>query len=156
MINGVLLYYFSILEISLLQICERLPLLITNGEPFSEFRNKHPKLSNLNQMAGYINYKSHINIKINPIWQNIKDFQTVRNIIIHSPIVPLNKLNTIKSITNRNKGMIIFDKYSHSIKIKIDYLENVINSAYFFLESVISEIWNLDKCEFNKKSNELK
>lgn len=144
LIRGGILYFYSHFEIKLLSICKRLPILISNCEEFYKFsddplnRNK----SKLDKISKYLLCKADVDIKNLKKWQSIKDFKEIRDYVTHNDEVKNSKINTFKSIRNRNKEKIIFNNGSKVISIQHKYLLEIMCVAYDFLDEILTKIWS--------------
>lgn len=155
-IKGALLYYYSQFEFKLYEVCERLPLL-NNCQDITYFiENTGCQSQNkLDKISLFLSEKADIKItKINN-WLKIKDFNEIRNTIVHYEKIggdkndKIKKLKTIKSITSRNKNKIIFQEKLKIITIKKSYLTEITKVTYDFIDQVLNDIWNKHH-NFNK------
>ena len=154
-IKGALLYYYSQFEFKLYEVCERLPIL-NKCQNITDFINinRCKSQNKLDKISLFLSEKADIKItKINN-WLKIKDFNEIRNTIVHYEKIRSDKndkkkLNTIKSITSRNKNKIIFNEKLRILTIKKSYLTEMIKITYDFIDQVLNDIWNKHH-NFNK------
>ncbi len=139
MFNGALLYYYSQLEIKLLEICKRLPMLLGCPKIGIVRSNKFDKISK------YLSKQSGIYIEQSKYWRKISDFKEIRNYLNHTEEVSEVEIPKYKSIASRNKGKVSFHQLSNTISIEISYLSEIIEISYNFIEQIIIDIWEKHK-----------
>jgi hypothetical protein len=144
LIRGGILYYYSQFEIKLFNICERLPLLLENCQEFNEFVSDplNKNKSKLEKISKYLLFIADIDIKSFEKWQSIVDFKEIRDYAAHNEEVKKNKINTFKSIRNRNREKIIFNDGSMVVLIQNSYLFDIMSISHDFLDEILNEIWN--------------
>ncbi len=139
LINGTLLYYYSQFEIKLYNICERLPLLL-GCQQIEDFYSKSNK--SLDKVSEYLKKFANVDVKAKKYWQNIIDFNDIRNIIAHKEAIQKKDIPKIKSIVSRNSSKLIYNPNSKSIIVKEEYIKEIMTFSFEFIEQIILDIWN--------------
>jgi hypothetical protein len=139
--NSFIIMIYSLLEHSLIRICEIYKYRNTHAVDIGSLLGK----DNIGKCKTYIESKIGISLADQTVhWQKIRKYQNIRNAIIHNDsrvIGTGNKINTrLKSIIS-NEPRIELNKNSNEFRIKeLSFVKEFLQSTKDFLYAVIDKI----------------
>jgi hypothetical protein len=136
-------YLFSQFEYLISEIAKKTGELFKSTINPEEFEHKcRRNKKGISKALAFIQETSGISInEVNFQWSDIKQFQRIRNCIVHSNGIVKSNYNGLDSYAKSKKGL-VYNKDQNQIKVEKEYLLELGNTCFNFLDKIMEKVWN--------------
>lgn len=135
-------YLFSQFEYLLFEIAKRTGELYNSATTIEDYNHKCNKnKKGISKALSYIKETSSISDNdLNNQWLDIKQFQRIRNCIVHSNGIVKSNYKGLETYVVSKNGL-SYEKDRDQISIKKEYLVELGNTCFSFLDSIMEKVW---------------
>jgi hypothetical protein len=135
-------YLFSQFEYLIFEIAKKTGELYKSKINPDEYENKCKRNNKgISKALAFIQEITGISfIEENHKWSDIKQFQRIRNCIVHSNGIVKSNYDGLDSYAISKKGL-VFNKDQNQIKVEKEYLLELGNTCFKFLDTIMEKVW---------------
>lgn len=135
-------YLYSQFEFSLNEIARKTGELFKSEINVEDYKHKCGKFNRgISKFLKYIEVESNINLNdINGDWSKIKQFQKVRNCIVHANGRVKSNYEGLKEYAKATQG-VSYDEDFDRITVSKDYLLEMNKVCFEFLNKIMERVW---------------